>query len=118
MTPTPTARLEELIALGEKATAGPWFSNDTDEFCAHEGPYSCICETTDGFVWADDVYGPDLDDRDFIAAARCAPDIARELLETRRAIKALLDDVRRRYPGEALRCPYMLALDALLPEDQ
>lgn len=27
------------------------------------------------------------------------------------AAKALLADVRRRYPGEALRCPYMIALD-------
>lgn len=25
---------------------------------------------------------------------------------------ALLADVRRRYPGEALRCPYMIALEA------
>lgn len=27
------------------------------------------------------------------------------------AARALLADVRRRYPGEALRCPYMIALD-------
>jgi hypothetical protein len=27
------------------------------------------------------------------------------------AAKALLADVRRRYPGEALRCPFMIALD-------
>lgn len=28
--------------------------------------------------------------------------------------QALIDDVRRRYPGEELRCPYMIALDAAL----
>ncbi len=32
-------------------------------------------------------------------------------LELLAAAKALLDDVRRRYPGEELRCPYMRALD-------
>lgn len=30
------------------------------------------------------------------------------------AARALLEDVRRRYPGEALRCPYMIELDAAL----
>lgn len=30
------------------------------------------------------------------------------------AAQALIDDVRRRYPGEALRCPYMIALDQAL----
>lgn len=29
----------------------------------------------------------------------------------RDAAKALLDDVRRRYPGEELRCEFMRALD-------
>jgi hypothetical protein len=28
------------------------------------------------------------------------------------AAKALINDVRRRYPGEELRCPYMRDLDA------
>lgn len=28
------------------------------------------------------------------------------------AAEALLEDVRRRYPGEELRCPHMQALDA------
>lgn len=28
------------------------------------------------------------------------------------AAEALLADVRARYPGEALRCPYMVVLDA------
>jgi hypothetical protein len=27
------------------------------------------------------------------------------------AARALIDDVRRRYPGEDLRCPHMIALD-------
>ena len=29
-----------------------------------------------------------------------------------KAASDLLDDVRRRHPGEELRCPYMRALDA------
>lgn len=28
------------------------------------------------------------------------------------AARALLDDIRRRYPGEELRCPFMRDLDA------
>lgn len=35
-------------------------------------------------------------------------------LTVRRAAQALIDDVRRRYPGEALRCPHMIALDNAL----
>jgi hypothetical protein len=34
-----------------------------------------------------------------------------EVARLRTAARALLDDVRRRYPGEELRCPYMRALD-------
>ena len=32
------------------------------------------------------------------------------------AAQALIDDVRRRYPGEELRCPFMLAIDKALLE--
>jgi hypothetical protein len=32
------------------------------------------------------------------------------------AAKALLDDVRRRYPGEDLRCPLIIALDAAVKQ--
>lgn len=32
------------------------------------------------------------------------------------AAKNLLDDVRRRRPGEDLRCPYMIALDAAVKQ--
>ena len=39
-------------------------------------------------------------------------DEALELL--REAAQELINDVRRRYPGEALKCPYMMALDAAL----
>ena len=34
------------------------------------------------------------------------------------AAKNLLDDVRRRYQGEELRCPYMIELDKALKELQ
>lgn len=34
--------------------------------------------------------------------------------ELEKAGQDLIDDVKRRYPGEALRCPYMIALDAAL----
>lgn len=34
-----------------------------------------------------------------------------ELDRVRMAARALLDDVRRRYPGEDLRCPFMRELD-------
>lgn len=30
------------------------------------------------------------------------------------AARNLIDDVKRRHPGEALQCPYMIALDAAL----
>ncbi len=36
----------------------------------------------------------------------------RELYELLAASQALLDDVKRRHPGEELRCPYMRALEA------
>lgn len=32
----------------------------------------------------------------------------------REAAAALIDDVRKRHPGEDLRCPHMIALDAAL----
>lgn len=32
----------------------------------------------------------------------------------RAAAKALIDDVKKRHPGEELRCPYMRALDVAL----
>lgn len=35
----------------------------------------------------------------------------------RKAVTNLLDDIRRRYPGEELRCPYMRALDELVADD-
>ena len=34
-----------------------------------------------------------------------------DMNEIYKAAKALLEDVRRRYPNEELRCPYMRALD-------
>jgi len=37
-----------------------------------------------------------------------------ETCALRKAGQALIDDVRRRYPGEELKCPYMRALDAAL----
>lgn len=37
-----------------------------------------------------------------------------KLEQVQRAAQALIDDVRRRYPGEALRCPLMIALDGAL----
>lgn len=46
------------------------------------------------------------------AAAECAED-KRVLLE---AVKALLDDVKARHPGQDLYCPYMRRLDALVTE--
>jgi hypothetical protein len=46
-----------------------------------------------------------------------------ELFEVKRsetvlavAAKALLDDVRRRHPGEDLQCPLMIALDAAVKQ--
>lgn len=45
-------------------------------------------------------------------------DDAADEIERLRAIElaaaALIADVRRRYPGEALRCPYMITLDEAL----
>ena len=32
------------------------------------------------------------------------------------AARALIKDVRRRYPGEELKCPYMRELDAALED--
>lgn len=46
-------------------------------------------------------------------------DAANIIEKDRAVLKAatnLLADVRRRYPGEELRCPYMIALDAALKE--
>jgi hypothetical protein len=39
-------------------------------------------------------------------------DLGAALLAVRAAAETLLDDVRRRYPGEELRCPYMRILDS------
>lgn len=41
--------------------------------------------------------------------------VLRRVKELEEAGSALIADVRRRYPGEELRCQYMRALDALLP---
>ena len=38
----------------------------------------------------------------------------RELYELLAASKALIDDVKRRHPGEELHCPYMRALEAAI----
>ncbi len=38
-------------------------------------------------------------------------DIAIELLQ---ACEALLEDVRARFPGENLRCPYLIRIDEIL----
>jgi chromosome segregation ATPase len=38
----------------------------------------------------------------------------RELSELRLAVRALLNDVRRRYPGEELQCQYLRRLDDLI----
>jgi len=44
-------------------------------------------------------------------AASCS-----ELFTVERLARALLADVHRRYPGEALRCPFMQALEDALDE--
>lgn len=41
-------------------------------------------------------------------------DEVERLREIERAASDLLADVKRRYPGEDLRCPYMQKLDALI----
>jgi hypothetical protein len=47
------------------------------------------------------------------ALARAEAAEAREA-KLRQAAQALIDDVRRRYPGEELRCEYMRALDTAI----
>lgn len=43
-------------------------------------------------------------------------DLERAYYNVSMAARTLIDDVMRRYPGEALRCPYMIALDDALKE--
>ena len=97
---------------GEKLLPCPFCGNDNVSFNDAPSTYA-MCDScgTEG-AWND--HG------DYVRAAKAwnartaAPVDHARVAELEKAARALIDDVKRRHPGEALQCPYMIALDAAL----
>ena len=131
MTDTDTQRVVEIAAREQSASPGPW---EVWEGCSwrrigqvgRQSARPIIEPTNHHLDGHPDLTGPNLSaDLRFIAHAR--EDVPyllalitrqREEIERKDRIEkaaiALIADVRARYPGEDLRCPFMIELDAAL----